>query len=234
MIWQVGYEASFFRCFSYAELLESQVRFFLQRGLGQLDTFHWHFGHHAIVSTASGCGVTVKDYGRLLADDSNYADRAAQVAAATVDVGEYLTGVSSALQPRFPGKRIAWHPPCSLQHGQQLEGIVETLLTGVGYELLPVTDAVQRYAERLLDQLTQVGVRATIDRSGDRLGKLIRTGEQMKIPVLAVIGAKEAEQNAVSLRSRRDGDLGVVTMADLLRAVQNANAQRAAGLELKG
>ncbi len=95
----------------------------------------------AIVSTASGCGVTVKDYGRLLADDSNYADRAAQVAAATVDVGEYLTGVSSALQPRFPGKRIAWHPPCSLQHGQQLEGIVETLLTGVGYELLPVTDA---------------------------------------------------------------------------------------------
>lgn len=95
----------------------------------------------AIVSTASGCGVTVKDYGRLLADDSNYADRAAQVAAATVDVGEYLTGVSSALQPRFPGKRIAWHPPCSLQHGQQLEGVVETLLTGVGYELLPVTDA---------------------------------------------------------------------------------------------
>lgn len=100
--------------------------------------------------------------------------------------------------------------------------------------LLPVTDEVQPYAERLLDQLSQVGVRATIDRSGDRLGKLIRTGEQMKIPVLAVIGAKEAEQNAVSLRSRRDGDLGVVTMADLLRAVQNANAQRAAGLELKG
>ena len=100
--------------------------------------------------------------------------------------------------------------------------------------LLPVTDEVQPYAERLLDQLTQVGGRATIDRSGDRLGKLIRTGEQMKIPVLAVIGAKEAEQNAVSLRSRRDGDLGVVTMADLLRAVQNANAQRAAGLELKG
>ena len=75
-------------------------------------------------------------------------------------------------------------------------------------------------------------MRATIDRSGDRLGKLIRTGEQMKIPVLAVIGAKEAEQNAVSLRSRRDGDLGVVTVADLLRAAESANSQRAAGLEL--
>ena len=98
--------------------------------------------------------------------------------------------------------------------------------------LLPVTDEVKPYAESLLDQLTQAGVRATIDRSGDRLGKLIRTGEQMKIPVLAVIGAKEAEQNAVSLRSRRDGDLGVVAMADLIRAAQTANSQRAAGLEL--
>ena len=99
--------------------------------------------------------------------------------------------------------------------------------------LLPVTDEVQPYAEQVLNQLTQAGVRATIDRSGDRLGKLIRTGEQMKIPVLAVIGAKEAEQNAVSLRSRRDGDLGVTAVADLLSAAQTANSQRVAGLELK-
>jgi threonyl-tRNA synthetase len=98
--------------------------------------------------------------------------------------------------------------------------------------LLPVTDEVQPYADQLLDQLTKAGVRATVDRSGDRLGKLIRTGEQMKIPVLAVIGAKEAEQSAVSLRSRRDGDLGVTAVADLLRAAQTANNQRAAGLEL--
>ncbi len=98
--------------------------------------------------------------------------------------------------------------------------------------LLPVTDEVQPYAEQMLDQLTKAGVRATIDRSGDRLGKLIRTGEQMKIPVLAVIGAKEAAQNAVSLRSRRDGDLGVTAAADLLNAAQMANSERAAGLEL--
>ena len=54
----------------------------------------------------------------------------------------------------------------------------------------------------------------------------------MKIPVLAVIGAKEAEQNAVSLRSRRDGDLGVTAVPDLLNAAQMANSQRASGLEL--
>ena len=98
--------------------------------------------------------------------------------------------------------------------------------------LLPVTDDVQPYAEQLLDQLKTAGIRATIDRSGDRLGKIIRTGEQMKIPVLAVIGAKEAEQNAVSLRSRRDGDLGVQSVDALLHAAQLANAERHPGLEL--
>ena len=98
--------------------------------------------------------------------------------------------------------------------------------------LLPVTDDVQPYAEQLLDQLKTAGIRATIDRSGDRLGKIIRTGEQMKIPVLAVIGAKEAEQNAVSLRSRRDGDLGVTSVEALLKAAQQANAERQPGLGL--
>jgi threonyl-tRNA synthetase len=98
--------------------------------------------------------------------------------------------------------------------------------------LLPVTDDVQPYAEQVLNQLKTAGIRATIDQSGDRLGKIIRTGEQMKIPVLAVIGAKEAEQNAVSLRSRRDGDLGVTSVDALLKAAQRANAERQPGLEL--
>ena len=88
------------------------------------------------------------------------------------------------------------------------------------------------YAEELLGQLNAAGVRARIDHSGDRLGKLIRNGEQMKIPVLAVIGAKEADSGQVSLRSRRDGDLGSVAVADLLAAATGANAHRAAGLGL--
>ena len=99
--------------------------------------------------------------------------------------------------------------------------------------LLPVTDDVLPYAEQLLDQLKTAGIRATIDQSGDRLGKIIRTGEQMKIPVLAVIGAKEADQNAVSLRSRRDGDLGVTSVDALLNAAQWANTERQPGLDLK-
>jgi threonyl-tRNA synthetase len=98
--------------------------------------------------------------------------------------------------------------------------------------LLPVTDEVRPYAEDVLARLKAAGVRATIDNSGDRLGKLIRNGEQMKIPVLAVIGAKEAESGQVSLRSRRDGDLGSVVLADLLAAATRAAARRDAGLGL--
>ena len=68
-------------------------------------------------------------------------ERAARVAEATLDVSEYLGGLEATLTAKFPGKRVAWHPPCSLQHGQQLEGLVERLLVAAGYELLPVADA---------------------------------------------------------------------------------------------
>ncbi len=96
--------------------------------------------------------------------------------------------------------------------------------------LLPVTDEVLAYAESLQHQLSAQGIRATIDRSGERLGKLIRNGEQMKIPVLAVLGAKEAETATVSLRSRRDGDLGSLSVAQLIERAAGANQGRRAGL----
>jgi len=93
---------------------------------------------------------------------------------------------------------------------------------------------VRPYAAEVVAQLKAAGVRATVDASGDRLGKLIRTGEQMKIPVLAVIGAKEAESGELSLRSRRAGDLGSIAVTDVLAAASRANQDRAAGLGLAG
>jgi threonyl-tRNA synthetase len=93
---------------------------------------------------------------------------------------------------------------------------------------------VRPWAEALQTQLAAVGVRATVDRSGDRLGKLIRTGEQQRIPVLAVIGEREAEAGGASLRSRREGDLGLVPAAALIQAAVAANQARAAGLAIKG
>ena len=98
--------------------------------------------------------------------------------------------------------------------------------------LLPVTDEVRPYAAEVVAQLKAAGIRATVDASGDRLGKLIRNGEQMKIPVLGVIGAKEAESQQISLRSRRDGDLGSVAVTRLLAAAAAANAGRLPGLGL--
>jgi threonyl-tRNA synthetase len=99
--------------------------------------------------------------------------------------------------------------------------------------LLPVTDEVLPWAEELLAQLRAAGVRASLERSGERLGKLIRNGETMKIPVLAVIGAKEAEARGASLRSRSQGELGLVGAEALVAAATAANHQRAASLGLE-
>jgi threonyl-tRNA synthetase len=98
--------------------------------------------------------------------------------------------------------------------------------------LLPVTDEALPWAEELRGRLAAAGIRAGIDHSGDRLGKLIRNGEQMKIPVLGVIGAREAETRSVSLRSRRQGDLGNVAADALVAAATEANAGRLATLAL--
>jgi glycolate oxidase iron-sulfur subunit len=98
-------------------------------------------GAEAILSTASGCGVTLKDYGRLLAGDPAYADKAATIAVRVLDASEFVAGLDLALVRRKPHRRIAWHAPCTLQHGQRATGIVESLLVRAGYELVPVRDA---------------------------------------------------------------------------------------------
>lgn len=98
--------------------------------------------------------------------------------------------------------------------------------------LLPVTDEVLPWAETLQAELRAAGVLAGIDRSGDRLGKLIRNGEQQKIPVLAIIGAQEAAEDAISLRSRRQGDLGRLPRQAVVAAATRAVQERQAGLDL--
>lgn len=105
----------------------------------------WPFieaGAEAIVMTASGCGVFVKEYGRLLHDDARYAVKAARVAALTKDLSEVIAGDAlAAIMPPPQAKKIAFHSPCTLQHGQRLNGVVEALLTRVGFQLTEVPDA---------------------------------------------------------------------------------------------
>jgi len=94
----------------------------------------------AILSTASGCGVTVKDYQHLLEGHNEYAGLAAFVSIKIMDIAEYLERLDVRFIASKPGKRISWHAPCTLQHGQKITGVVESLLVGAGYELLPVAD----------------------------------------------------------------------------------------------
>ena len=100
----------------------------------------------AIVMNASGCGLTVKEYGQALAHDPAYADKAQRISALTRDLSELLPSIVSALKPRFAARAeanvLAFHPPCTLQHGQQLRGGVEAGLRALGYDVsLAANDA---------------------------------------------------------------------------------------------
>ena len=105
---------------------------------------HVEAGIEAIVMTASGCGVLVKEYGHILRHDPAYAEKAARISALTQDISEVLLAEQPALQKIKHVRRnikLAFHSPCTLQHGQQLNGAVETLLQASGFELTPVPDA---------------------------------------------------------------------------------------------
>jgi glycolate oxidase iron-sulfur subunit len=97
----------------------------------------------AIVMTASGCGVTVKEYGHLLAHDPAYAGKAARISALTRDLSEVLPDFIEqiAQRARPVGEPVAWHPPCTLQHGQQIRGKVEALLRAIGVDVKMCADS---------------------------------------------------------------------------------------------
>jgi glycolate oxidase iron-sulfur subunit len=92
-------------------------------------------GIEAIVITASGCGVTVKEYGEYLQDDPAYRDKAARIAALAKDLSEVVPPGGA----RGRG-RVAFQSPCTLQHGQRIRGAVEGLLSSAGYELVEARD----------------------------------------------------------------------------------------------
>ena len=98
----------------------------------------------AIVMTASGCGVTVKEYGHLLAHDGAYAGKAQRISALTRDLSEIMPQFEGELFARLKGKiakKVAWHPPCTLQHGQQIRGKVEGVLRAAGVDVKLCADS---------------------------------------------------------------------------------------------
>lgn len=91
--------------------------------------------------------------------------------------------------------------------------------------LLPVTEEVLPFAKQTVAQMQELGIRAEVDLSGERLGKLIRNAEKEKIPVMAVVGLKEAESNTLSIRTRAAGELGSLAVAEVTQRLQSAIAE---------
>lgn len=102
---------------------------------------HIESGAEAIVQTASGCGAFVKEYAEILADDPDYADKAARVSELAKDLVEVLRDEALDDLEVKQGRRLAFHCPCTLQHAQKLGGAVEGVLTRLGFALTPVADA---------------------------------------------------------------------------------------------
>jgi len=104
-------------------------------------------GVEAIVMTASGCGVTVREYGYYLQHDPAYAEKAARVSAMTRDVSEVLVAEKEGLQKLLAktkagtqNAKLAVHTPCTLQHGQKITGVLEAILTTAGYDVVSAPD----------------------------------------------------------------------------------------------
>jgi len=97
--------------------------------------------YDAIVSTASGCGATLKEYEQILQYDPGYRQKAREVVEKVVDVSQLLAGFDFSIDTDQPLQRVAYHSPCTLQHGQQLGGVVEDILSKTGFELVRVDDA---------------------------------------------------------------------------------------------
>jgi len=104
---------------------------------------HIEAGAESIITTASGCGVMVKEYGHVLKDDVQYADKAARISGLCKDIVEVLQSEDLSQFKARAGEfgPIAFHPPCTLQHGQKLPMVTESLLTALGFNLVPVADS---------------------------------------------------------------------------------------------
>ena len=102
---------------------------------------HIEQGCEAIMISASGCGAEVRNYGAHLAHDPAYAAKAARISALTRDLGEILAQEDLTPLGKLPPMRIAFHAPCTLQHGQKLPNLVEPILTRLGATLTHIPDS---------------------------------------------------------------------------------------------
>lgn len=151
----------------------------------------------AVISTASGCGVTYKDYGRLLGADEARAEQASRLADKVLDVGEYLAGLEGSWGRSQSATRVALHVPCTLQHGQRQGGHPGAILERAGYELVATRDdhlccgSAGSYALLQADLAEQLGANKVSALTGENpeiiatanVGCQMHLGGQAEVPV---------------------------------------------------
>ncbi len=105
---------------------------------------------------------------------------------------------------------------------EEYAGLFPLWLAPEQVRLMPVTAEQLPFAAQVAEQMQQLGVRVVVARSGERLGKMVRNSEKAKLPVMAVIGAKEVDDNSLSIRTRQEGDLGAIAVPDVITRVKAA------------
>lgn len=106
---------------------------------------------------------------------------------------------------------------------EEYAGDFPTWLAPVQIRLLPVGGDFVQFAKETAAKMQLLGIRAEVDLSNDRLGKLVRNAEKDKIPVMAVVGGKEVESQSLSIRTRAEGELGSLEIATVIDRLVNAN-----------
>ena len=117
---------------------ENEAHSYIKRNIDSWWPFIKSGAIEAITMTASGCGVMIQDYARLLSTDKDYAEKAEKISALYKDPSE-LIHIRNAASPK-QALRIAFHPPCTLQHGLKINGKIESLITALGHELVDFED----------------------------------------------------------------------------------------------
>lgn len=104
---------------------------------------------------------------------------------------------------------------------EETKGFLPTWLAPTQVKILPITDNQHEYAYQLKEQLVQEGIRVVVDDRNEKTGYKIREAQLEKVPYMLVVGAKEVEENTVAVRSREDGDVGTMAVAEFIKKIVN-------------
>ena len=103
---------------------------------------------------------------------------------------------------------------------EHFAGAFPTWLAPVQVRILPIADSHKEYAEKLKEKLEEYNIRVELDEREEKIGYKIREAQLQKIPYMLIIGDKEVQANAVGVRSRKDGDIGAMSVEDFINKIE--------------